>query len=102
MLDFFRQAIALRHAHPALRGGRFHQVYAQDRQYAFVRRDETETLLVALNGSDNSAQVRVPVAEYLEDRTALRPLFGDLSASVVCDGHVMVKLPARSGAVWGR
>jgi cyclomaltodextrinase / maltogenic alpha-amylase / neopullulanase len=101
MLDFFRHATALRHAHPALRGGEFHQVYAQDRQYAFVRRDDAETLLVVINASDDPAEVRLPVSGYFGEGATLHPLFGDLSAIAVRDGHVAIKMHARSGGVLG-
>jgi len=102
MLDFFRQAIALRHAHPALRGGQCHQVYAHDRQYSFVRRDETETLLIVLNASDAPCEISVPVSSQLGDGTILRPLFGILTARTVRDGMVAITVPARSGGVLGK
>jgi cyclomaltodextrinase len=102
MLEFFRQAIALRHAHPALRGGSFDQLYADAGQYAFVRQDSRETLLVILNAADESAQMSVPVSPHVPDGGSLQPLLGALSGGVVHDGHVALTVPPRAGAVLSR
>ena len=80
MLDFFRRAIALRHAHPALRRGRFEELYAHARQYAFLRHDNDESLLVVLNAGDEAAQIRVPVGRHVSDGESLKPLLGEAAA----------------------
>jgi hypothetical protein len=49
MLAYFKEVIALRHAHQALRRGHFYQLYAEDGVFAFARRDDVETLVVVLN-----------------------------------------------------
>jgi pullulanase/glycogen debranching enzyme len=100
MFDFFRSAIALRHAHPALRGGEFHPLYAKDRQYAFVRRDGAERLLVAVNAADDMAEISIPVGEHIPDGAMLQPLLGDLAAEAVSGGQVTVRIPARCGGVF--
>ena len=101
MLDFFRSAIALRRAHPALRGGEFHPLYAKDRQYAFVRRNEAETLLVAINAADDKAEISIPVGKHIPDGTVCQPLLGELAADAVSGNRVTVRMPARSGGVFG-
>ncbi|NLS93815.1 MAG: DUF3459 domain-containing protein [Planctomycetaceae bacterium] len=93
--------MALRHAHPAVRSGDYHQVYAQDRQFAFVRRNEQETLLIVLNASDDPAEVSVPVGTHIPNGVHPRPLFGDLTVGAVGDGMITIRLPARSGGVMG-
>ena len=75
MLDFFRQAIALRHAHPVLRRGRFEELYAHAQQYAFLRHDNDETLLVVLNAGDEAAQISVPVGPHISDGESLTTAF---------------------------
>ncbi len=100
MLDYFRRAIALRHAHPALRSGQFHQLYAQSRQYAFVRRLQTETLLVVVNAADDAANLSIPLQKQFNEGVTLRPVFGDLEPHVVRQGRVTIKVPARWGAVF--
>jgi len=101
MLDYFRRAIALRHSHPALRSGEFNQIYAQGRQFAFVRCNEQGTLLIVLNASDDPAEVSVPVGTHLPNGVRLRPLFGDVTVGAVGDGMITIRLPARSGGVMG-
>ena len=100
-LDYFRRVIALRHAHPALRRGKFHQIHAQNRQYAFIRRDDTETLLVVINASDDPATANLPLHDHFKNETTLQPLFGNLDAVTVHDAHANLHLPPRSAAVLG-
>jgi len=100
MRVFVQNTIRLRHAHPALRGGSYWPCHAASRQYAFVRSDASETLLVALNAGDESATIRVPVAAHFSTGHVLRPLLGSVADSMVTDGHVTLTLPARAGAVF--
>ncbi|MGB8694040.1 MAG: DUF3459 domain-containing protein, partial [Steroidobacteraceae bacterium] len=60
--EFFRQIIALRHAHPALTAGDLTWVHNSDEAHVltFTRRSATETLLIAVN---LSAQAFVGVVE---------------------------------------
>ncbi len=102
MLDFFRRAIALRHAHSALRRGRFDEVYARARHYAFLRRDDNETLLVVLNAGDDAAEISVPVGPYVADGESLKPLLGQVAARPMERGHVVLSVPPRAGAVLSR
>ena len=102
MFDYFRRAIALRHAHPVLRRGRFEQLYAHARQYAFLRQDNDETLLVVLNAGDEAARISVPLGRHVSDGESLEPLWGDAAAGAVVDGHSLVSVPARAGAVFSR
>ncbi len=98
LLDWFRRCITLRHAHPALRRGTFHRLYADATTYAFARRLGQETLLVALNAGDTPAQVTLPLQEMAADGTALRDLLSNHTWSVA-DGEVRLSLPPLSGAV---
>ena len=97
MLDFFRRAIALRHAHGVLRRGRFDELYAHGRQYAFLRHDDDEKLLVVLNAGDEAATISVPVGGHVADATTLEPLLGAVTAGAVGGGHLLVSVPARAG-----
>jgi glycosidase len=99
MLHFFRQVIAMRHAHPAFRRGGFAQLHSRAQHYAFVRYDSSETLLVILNAGDEPAEIRVPVSRYLSDGRSLQPLFGTTTGNTVHGGHVALSVPPRSGAV---
>ena len=98
-LDFFRRAVALRHAHPVLRRGHFKELYAHAQQYAFLRHDKDETFLVVLNAGNEAAQISVPVGRYISDGESLKPLWGAVAVSAVQRGHFALNIPARAGAV---
>jgi cyclomaltodextrinase len=101
LLAFFRQAIALRHAHPALRRGRYLRLHTDDQRnvYAFARQGEGETLVVVLNNGAISYDVNVPVQGLFADGTALHDLWGEGQARVAAGWITGATLPPRSGAV---
>jgi cyclomaltodextrinase len=57
-----KKLIALRHQHSALRHGDYSQLHVESEQFAFMRRDSSETIVVAVNASDRSVDLplRVP------------------------------------------
>lgn len=55
----FKRFIALRQAHPALRGGDFVTLYAKDRTYAFARTHAEEGVVVVLNA--DITPVTIPI-----------------------------------------
>ena len=67
MLSYLRQAIALRRTHSALRDGDFLPLYAEGKQYAFLRHHASETMLVAFNMADTAAELLVPVSPQLRN-----------------------------------
>lgn len=102
MLQYFREVIALRHAHPALRHGKFEQVHAETQHYAFVRQDSFETLLVILNANEEAAEIDMPINRYVRDGDVLTPLFGLVGECMARDGMLALTVPPRSGAVLSR
>ncbi len=101
LFAFFKEAIALRHAHPVLRRGHFYQLYGEDNVFAFARRNESETLVIALNAGEEAAEVQVPIGAYFHDGAQLSLLFGQGRASAVENGEITLILPAREGVVLG-
>lgn len=95
LLDYVKRTAALRHAHPALRHGRYRTLYAANRCYSFERANDHETLVVAFNASHQPQRMRI---ELLSGQ--LQPRFGTNHAYNVHEGEVTLELPARSGAVW--
>ncbi len=69
-LAFYRRAIALRADHPALRTGSFQTLLTDDAAdvWAFLRKDEREQLIVALNGSDRERTVVIPLPPSAAER----------------------------------
>jgi len=95
LLNFHRQLIALRHAHPALRVGDYKTLYAQGEVYILARSLPTETIVVAVNAGTQSAIATLPAMPQ-----PLQQLFGDSTLNQTADG-LQISLPARSGCVLG-
>ena len=109
LLAFFRRAIALRHAHPALRRGRYLRLHADDQcgVYAFARQSSSpvggieggETLAVVLNNGPAGYGLDVPVRDLFADGTILHDLWEGGQAQVTAGRITGMTLPPRSGAV---
>jgi cyclomaltodextrinase / maltogenic alpha-amylase / neopullulanase len=52
-----KKLIALRGRHPVLRRGDYSQVHVAAEQFAFIRRDANESIVVALNAADRCVEV---------------------------------------------
>lgn len=57
LLQFYRQATALRHASPALRAGSFARLHAEGDLYAFARETGDQMAVVAFNAGEKQQQV---------------------------------------------
>ncbi|MFN2273062.1 MAG: glycoside hydrolase family 13 protein [Anaerolineae bacterium] len=101
LLAWFRRAIALRKAHPALRRGRYLRLLADDAAsiYAFARQDERETLTVVLNNGATSHDLNVSAQGLYADGMILHNLWSDGQAQVAGGTITGITLPPRSGAV---
>lgn len=102
LLDFHRQAISLRHQHPALRTGSYETLLAADGVFGFRRAQEGEELLVLFNRTKQMARVAVPLGDGPKAgryRTVWPGEAGDETYPVE-DGELQnVSLPPRSGLV---
>lgn len=102
LLGIVKQLTSLRFAHPALRRGTYHRLYAKDNFYAFARRTDDETIIVAINAGMDTAVADIPLTGLDQTNGPLRTLFGEAKAGVV-DGQVLgLKLAPRSGIVLGK
>lgn len=100
MLSFYKQAIALRRAHSALRRGSFRTLLTDDAQdvWIFLREDEREQVLVALNASDRAAVVTLP--DELGARW--RVVFGESEGPSGDPDWPRVEIPPVAGRIWAR
>jgi len=100
MLSFYRSAIRLRRDHSALRRGSFRTILADDAQdvWIFLREDEREQVLVALNASDRAAVVTLPA--HLEGRW--KPVFGEAEGPEGDPLWPRIEIPPVAGRVWAR
>ncbi len=99
-LAFYKLAIALRNAHPALRTGSFQTLLTNDQQdvWAFLRKDANEQLVVMLNASDREQTVDVPLP--LAAPNKWHGVF-NTDATLDTDEHKLhVTVPAISGVVF--
>jgi pullulanase/glycogen debranching enzyme len=102
MLAFFRQAIALRHAHPVLRHGRYETLNAQAHCCAFARSDAHETLIVVINAGEQTANAALDVGRFFGEGANVKPIFGQGSGDPICQGQLAVSIPPRTPAVFSQ
>lgn len=98
VLKFHHDLVALRKAHPALRRGTYHTLYAEGHCYAFARKLEDEVLLVVVNAGDQPATAPILVNTLIAAGTTLRAAYGDGEGQVV-EGKVTLTVAARRGVV---
>jgi len=104
-LEFYRTIVGLRRDHAALRTGSHRTVFVDDAQdvLAFVRENDEEEILVALNASDRNAGVAIPVDGDGWTPTFCTPGGPDLSSAVVTgEAPDRCTVPARGGRIWIR
>lgn len=95
LLNYAKQAIALRKQNPTLRRGDFRRLWSADGIYAYGRSLEGHTFVIALNASETTQRAEVTYeAQKIPD-----VVFGEASDISVRDGRLKFKIPPRSGAV---
>jgi cyclomaltodextrinase len=97
-LDYHKQLIAMRHAHPALRTGAYHRLHADDDSYVFARTNDDEALLVAINVAAAPRNILVPTNGLFAEGGELEPVYSGGGARVE-DGQVWLNLAGRDGLV---
>jgi neopullulanase len=95
LLDHLKQAISMRKAHPALRRGTFERHWSAEGVYAFKRILNGETLVVALNTSEEPRSLKVPY-EIKNDPIIVFGQPGDIRTF---NGQLEFSVPGRSGIV---
>jgi len=97
-LGYHKQLIAMRHAHPALRTGAYHRLHADDDTYVFARTNDSEALLIAINGAEAPRNILVPTNNLFDEGSELAEVYGGSGARVE-DGQVWLNLAERAGLV---
>ena len=101
LLAYFRQVIAIRNEHPALRTGQFLPLYGQGRSIAYLRRDESEALLCVINAGDQPFDLEIPLAEILPEGSNWRDLLGAGQARLQEGSFTGDSLPPRTARIYG-
>jgi glycosidase len=101
MFEWTRDLLRLRREHSALRRGALTDLHFDDDSYAYARRDEGGSIVVALNRAAAPKEMTVP-AIYLDarDGTRLEPLLRATDRPVVASGALKLNVPARSAVVY--
>ena len=99
LYNFSKRAIALRHAHPALRRGQFETLYSNDDIYAFARRLDDDRLAVIFNAGAEATEVTLDVYDLLPDGI-LTDVWGGLPGRVSKEKLRDFVVPPRSAAVF--
>lgn len=97
--DYVKDAIALRHAHPALRTGEFIPLHAEGRVYGFLRRLNQDVLVVVFNGGDEARQMNLSVHDHLPHEMVLNTVFGPGNVCAPVGQMTELHVPARTGIV---
>lgn len=100
VLEFTRRATAARHANPTLRAaGRLRLVGAMDETAAYVRWDDRDLFVVALNAGDDAASLRIDIPELGERALRLELCTDDATPATVQQGtgKPTLVLPPRGG-----
>jgi len=94
LLDYVKEAVALRSQNPALRRGDYKRLWSADGVYAFSRSLDGETFVVALNVSDSPQPIHVTHEMGHHPKV----LFGK-ATDIAVDGRLKFTVPPRNGVV---
>jgi neopullulanase len=102
LLDHFKKAVRLRHAHVALRRGDYNVLYADQGLYVFGRHTAQERLVIVLNV--NSVDTPLPAiidSNYFGDGLSLHDLWNEAGQTYTLRAGQAsnIIIPARSGIV---
>lgn len=96
--EFYRETMALRQAHPALRVGDFAFLFAYDQTVAYRRRLGQQEVIVAFNAAKSVKPVSLPAAELAH--SAYTPLWPKSDAPVAVTGaELHLQLPAQNAVL---
>ena len=97
LLAFHKDLIALRHAHPALRVGKYKTLAAEGECYVFARILDQEMMVVAVNSGDRTISVRLADMPMASGTV----LYGKGTVDWVGDRTAMLQIPARASMILG-
>ena len=100
LLAFVKKHTALRTAHPALRRGSYHRLFAHDGVFVFGRWLDGEKMVIALNASTSARVIDVPVSSIDLRDGSLAEVERVEARWLIADGVLHdLKLAPRSGVV---
>ena len=101
LLHDFQRFIALRRDRPALRRGSFQFLHTENDVSVHARQLGSEVIITAINTSQSSRRIDIPVNDLVSDATRLEEVWTqDQSVSVEQGSLRSIELPPRSGRVF--
>jgi len=100
---YHQRLISFRLAHPALRTGNYHRLFADRDVYVFARQCEAETLLVAVNAGDEAHDAEIMLGGLASDFTSEPVLLFSTAGTPAARRDprgLRLSMPARSGAIF--
>ena len=91
-----KSLIAMRRRYATLRTGDYVQLHVAQEQFAFIRREAASAIVVAINSSDQPAELSLQIPEIKSGR--LLDVLNDGNVFRLVDGRCTVSVPPR----WGR
>jgi cyclomaltodextrinase / maltogenic alpha-amylase / neopullulanase len=95
LFAYFQEIIRLRHREPALRHGRYQQLYAEGQLYAFSRELDGRSLIILLNSGEEAHTADLPG----DSGPAPDILFGQPEIGKLANGRLPITIAAREGVV---
>ncbi len=93
--------IALRKKYISLRRrGEYAHLYSIGHVYAFARKRDNETVIVALNAGKTPVTIDIDISPLLANGTTVRAEWEDKSMTVTNGKLTGIQVPARDGVVW--
>jgi cyclomaltodextrinase / maltogenic alpha-amylase / neopullulanase len=98
LLNYHRELIWLRHAHPALRIGTYRVLHAEGNAYVFVRSLDEAEIVVAVNVGMKSVKISLDLVSLGLKSRPERVLFGAAELELKAQ-ELTISLPPRSGCI---
>jgi cyclomaltodextrinase len=101
VLAFYKRLIAIRQAHPALRGGSVRTLLRHNdfRLFAFLREGRGERVLVVLNSGNRSRSLRLPVRDLFSDGARLTDALSGRTFQVAGGSVALDDIPPRGALI---
>ncbi|MBA2554047.1 MAG: glycoside hydrolase family 13 protein [Geodermatophilaceae bacterium] len=109
LLAYIGRVATLRHAHRALRDGGYRRLAADGYVVAYLRMDEADAFVAAVNAGTSASEVAIEVPELVGRELLVEPIDGRAASVVVTaagendggssTGRFSVSLPPRTGAL---
>ncbi len=99
IFEWTKRAVALRHAHRALRDGKFQIIFASNHTVAYLRQHHDERLIVIFNVSQHDESFKMPLQGVVSAGEQLMPVFGNPLEMQIAQSIAHIRMAARDGVV---